>query len=879
MSGITRFKAKDPSRPDGWHYLTAEKDIVEWDGLWEGIDGRVYCLEAKHFVDLDKIGQIRVKLCKTLEYLNKTPETVIVYISGKYWSTLRDPMGMENGWDLEVEDPVQGSGIGHGNDHPLMHSLLVTSACILSFTSQYSCDISDSARPQDIPGAGRPRLTRRKQHFQAGRAGDIQIQKVQVVQDKFEYPMKAEPPQNRQKGQEFQELGVDTWNTIHGGRNCCGKEYKRGGMLASSHRDTVVDSQNPKIKPLKFKVIPKYNEDFAWDPHACRDNNTPPYVTNEDVDLDGPDDNVLEQEDICINRELRSLSAAIDADEWLPKGQKWKLESQGGRPKTYIKGPDVVSKSERMQHRYKKQITTQGTLNFLAIPQACPIPPPIYVPSQSPSPDVEINSGTRSLSPNELAEGDMRPKQTCAIKPTVEDSRDMEDDEDKEINELMQGHALCSPLELPDWPYLRNEIDKVLDKEKKVCHLPYSQLNQYQLLHSFATLQIKGLGRIAASIHIALSQHKGEGAWFARRICALACHFEKYEQLPIECRGGRHKGSCHLDDEDVNRAARSWLEMQKIGSVTSSRFCRALNATIFPNLGIALKKPLSNRMACVYMDGHEREDVIHYRNDIFLPTMAKFESHMACYEGEDLKRHEPNLQPGEKRIIVQFHDESCFHANEFKSSAWLKQGQSILQKKSWGCLIHVSDFINEEDGRLIQHNVHGKVIRDARKALFIFDQSSAHASLRPDALRAFDMNKGNGGKQRKQKDTIIPCTNPTISMHGKPQKMTNENGEAKGLQAVLEEHGFDMKGMRAKCTPYLNPIEMYWGYAKYRYCEVFKATFAEAKQTTIQSLDACPVETIRHFINRSWRFMSAYHLGLMGKAAEWAVSFTLSNES
>jgi hypothetical protein len=72
------------------------------------------------------------------------------------------------------------------------------------------------------------------------------------------------------------------------------------------------------------------NEYFAWDLHACCDNNTPPYVADEDVDLDDPDDNDLEQEDIRINRELRSLSAAIDADEWLPKGEKQKLESQGG---------------------------------------------------------------------------------------------------------------------------------------------------------------------------------------------------------------------------------------------------------------------------------------------------------------------------------------------------------------------------------------------------------------------------------------------------------------------------------------------------------------------------------------------------------------------
>jgi len=36
-------------------------------------------------------------------------------------------------------------------------------------------------------------------------------------------------------------------------------------------------------------------------------------------------------------------------------------------------------------------------------------------------------------------------------------------------------------------------------------------------------------------------------------------------------------------------------------------------------------------------------------------------------------------------------------------------------------------------------------------------------------------------------------------------------------------------------------------------------------------LDACPVETIQRFINRSWRFMDAYRMSLTGQAAEWAV--------
>jgi hypothetical protein len=39
----------------------------------------------------------------------------------------------------------------------------------------------------------------------------------------------------------------------------------------------------------------------------------------------------------------------------------------------------------------------------------------------------------------------------------------------------------------------------------------------------------------------------------------------------------------------------------------------------------------------------------------------------------------------------------------------------------------------------------------------------------------------------------------------------------------------------------------------------------------VAALDACPIEVIQKFINRSFRFMSAYRRGLTGKAAAWAV--------
>lgn len=69
----------------------------------------------------------------------------------------------------------------------------------------------------------------------------------------------------------------------------------------------------------------------------------------------------------------------------------------------------------------------------------------------------------------------------------------------------------------------------------------------------------------------------------------------------------------------------------------------------------------------VYMDGHEREDVRKYRQEVFLPAMAAFESRMVHFEGLELHHVEPILVPGEKKVIANFHDECCFHGNDFKA--------------------------------------------------------------------------------------------------------------------------------------------------------------------------------------------------------------------
>ncbi|KAF9509590.1 hypothetical protein BS47DRAFT_1412008, partial [Hydnum rufescens UP504] len=151
--------------------------------------------------------------------------------------------------------------------------------------------------------------------------------------------------------------------------------------------------------------------------------------------------------------------------------------------------------------------------------------------------------------------------------------------------------------EVSDWLSLQDGIDKILDKQKNKCTLPLCQINQYQFLQQFTTLCIKGMKRISASIHIAKWHNDGDGVYFASHIQTLAQHYQKFEQLPIEQLRWSAQGLFVTNNKDMQRVALTWVQSQKAGLVTSAHFCRVLNSTILPDLGIALRNPLSNHTA------------------------------------------------------------------------------------------------------------------------------------------------------------------------------------------------------------------------------------------------------------------------------------------
>ena len=121
------------------------------------------------------------------------------------------------------------------------------------------------------------------------------------------------------------------------------------------------------------------------------------------------------------------------------------------------------------------------------------------------------------------------------------------EDWEEELEETVHGPV----SQVKGWDELRKQIKADLKKNSKT--LPLSRLNQLFILSSFATLCLKGVSRIKASQEIAQQWHEHEGVHMARRICTLARHYQTFEQLPVERRGGSANTHSWLHDEMVEK--------------------------------------------------------------------------------------------------------------------------------------------------------------------------------------------------------------------------------------------------------------------------------------------------------------------------------------
>jgi hypothetical protein len=102
----------------------------------------------------------------------------------------------------------------------------------------------------------------------------------------------------------------------------------------------------------------------------------------------------------------------------------------------------------------------------------------------------------------------------------------------------------------------------------------------------------------------------------------------------------------------------------------------------------------------LYYDGHERPDVVEYRQNVFLPAMEQYRHRLVEYTVGSVEKEVEKQCANTRRLVLVAHDEMTVQQNDGKKKSWVLNGEYPLKKKGVGRGIHVSGVICATKGYL-----------------------------------------------------------------------------------------------------------------------------------------------------------------------------------
>ncbi|KAF8593220.1 hypothetical protein BDV93DRAFT_516735 [Ceratobasidium sp. AG-I] len=221
-------------------------------------------------------------------------------------------------------------------------------------------------------------------------------------------------------------------------------------------------------------------------------------------------------------------------------------------------------------------------------------------------------------------------------------------------------------------------------------------------------------GFIDASRRAARGQGKGSG--YARSIRRWIRRLIKSGDLPRQIH--RWWNVSTLEDEDV--AGEIKIHLQRVGKYAhAADIVEFLNDPETRGRLCIVKKKISVRTAQrrlfrvgyrwrsepkgQYFDGHERDDVVAYRQSVFIPFWQALERRCTIYNEEGIPdpQRPLTLRPGETEVVFWFHDESIFYAHDRRLIRWVFVGEHPTPfKKGEGYSMMIADFTSAQWGWL-----------------------------------------------------------------------------------------------------------------------------------------------------------------------------------
>ena len=202
-------------------------------------------------------------------------------------------------------------------------------------------------------------------------------------------------------------------------------------------------------------------------------------------------------------------------------------------------------------------------------------------------------------------------------------------------------------------------------------------------------------------------------------------------QRSFDERRGKHQRYFALEDEEYKDMALSWVRShsykQGESNMTAMDFCTWVNSVLLPMvLEKDSKAPdkitvrtarqwlhwlgfeLTTTKKGVYIDGHERADVVEYRKLYIKKLDIWDKTHLPppmCADEPQPPSTPTSLPPlpsgqPRRKLVLIFHDESTFHSSDDQGWMWGEEGKTIIKPKGQGRGIMVIDFIDEHNGYL-----------------------------------------------------------------------------------------------------------------------------------------------------------------------------------
>lgn len=392
--------------------------------------------------------------------------------------------------------------------------------------------------------------------------------------------------------------------------------------------------------------------------------------------------------------------------------------------------------------------------NFVK-PQLRAAPPELHDPSAEGSEVVEASNPDRPVSPNLIAavwpgyESDL--PEDAGIDELSDD--EFSDEEDEDVEPRMKRRRRRT-LEVParearriarekrrkDLEKALTEIEKLIKSRKTQWSAGEHgvQARRARAIQSYFHLVVrKGYRGVQAS-QMAAETHGFGKTHSGRLIRQWGNAWLTNYDLPKSKRGCHRKLASLLDDPDIAAEIRSYLRSNKwatnpakLADFTNNKLLpdeaekylhhivnkempagmkRHLEYELFPRIQLKVGKGICVSTArrwmlrngfhymrykkALYFDGHERPDVVDYRQNVFLPAMAEYRDRLVEYRLDNIFEEViKNLPLGVRKLVLCPHDESTMQSNDGQKAGWGPENEMPLLKKGVGRGSHRSDVI------------------------------------------------------------------------------------------------------------------------------------------------------------------------------------------